>query len=190
MKILSGHISADTAYIVDDYPYGFRLRCKIRYWLEYKAGKGFRFWSQTTNPKRDGEVWNKPKASTFCMFGGAMYINGDGHVSWTGCHEYMNCAELVAWRDQFGLAMPADGQRLLAAWIARKLAFEQAKTEGAVSCTITTTQYGCVTDPNFGKNPIVTEQKTEVLNSEYTAEQLIAMGRSLRAPISTQLATL
>jgi hypothetical protein len=36
MQILKGHISQETAYLVDDYPYGFRLRCKIRYWLEYQ----------------------------------------------------------------------------------------------------------------------------------------------------------
>lgn len=36
MKVLSGHTSPETAYVVDDYPYGFRLRCKIRYWIETK----------------------------------------------------------------------------------------------------------------------------------------------------------
>src|SRR5437762_10605235 len=42
MQILSGHISPETAYVVKDYPYGFRLRCQIRYWLEYKPSKGDR----------------------------------------------------------------------------------------------------------------------------------------------------
>lgn len=70
MKVLWGHNSAETAYVVADYPYGFRLRCQIRYWLEYRKGKGFRFVSQTTNPKRPGEVWNKPKASTYSPLGG------------------------------------------------------------------------------------------------------------------------
>ena len=36
MQILPGiHISPETAYVIDDYPYGFRLRCRIRYWLEF-----------------------------------------------------------------------------------------------------------------------------------------------------------
>src|SRR6516165_4444148 len=65
MQILSGHISPETAYVVEDYPYGLRLRCRIRYWLEHTPKRGFRFWSQTTNPKR-GNIWNKPKASTYC----------------------------------------------------------------------------------------------------------------------------
>jgi hypothetical protein len=61
MQLLSGHTSPETAYVVNDYPYGYTLRCTIRYWLEYQPKKGFRLWSQTSNPKRPGLVWNKPK---------------------------------------------------------------------------------------------------------------------------------
>jgi hypothetical protein len=80
---LSGHTSPDTAYLVDDYPYGYTLRCKIRYWVE-TATKGTakgnqRFVSQTTNPKRPGEPWNKPKASTYASLV-VMYLDDDEHV--------------------------------------------------------------------------------------------------------------
>ena len=61
MEILKGHTSPETAYLVRDYPYGYTLRCQIRYWLEHKPGKGVRFVSQTTNPKRPGIVWNGEK---------------------------------------------------------------------------------------------------------------------------------
>jgi hypothetical protein len=64
---LSGHTSPETAYIVNDYPFGFRLRCKIRYWIERKAKNGDRFVSQTTNPKLSFEKWNAPKPSTYCQ---------------------------------------------------------------------------------------------------------------------------
>jgi len=69
VTVLHGHTSPDTAYLVSDYPYGRTLRCQIRYWL-HTADKGqhkhkTRFMSQTTNPKRDGIVWNKPKGSTY-----------------------------------------------------------------------------------------------------------------------------
>lgn len=37
--ILHGHTSHETAYVVDDYPYGRTVRCKIRYWIE-TAEKG------------------------------------------------------------------------------------------------------------------------------------------------------
>jgi hypothetical protein len=64
-----GHVSPETAFVVEDYPYGGGLRCKIRYWLEFKRGQGFRFMSQTTDPRKaengKPEVWNKPKASTY-----------------------------------------------------------------------------------------------------------------------------
>lgn len=46
----------------DNYPYG-RLKCHITFEIEFKANKGFRFKTQTTNPKT-GRI-NKPKCSTY-----------------------------------------------------------------------------------------------------------------------------
>lgn len=62
MTTLTGHISPETAYVVDDYPYGYRLRTQIRYWIE-TTKHGQRFVSQTLNPKTG--AWNKPKAGTY-----------------------------------------------------------------------------------------------------------------------------
>ena len=87
IKILPGHTSEKTAYVVDDYPYGFRLRCKIRYWLEYKSGYGFRLCSQTTNPKLSTEFWNKPKKSTYSDLG-VMGLDEQAHVTWIGITSY------------------------------------------------------------------------------------------------------
>ncbi len=61
-ETLKGHVSPDTAFVVEDYPYGFRLRTQIRYWIE-TTKHGQRFVSQTMNPKT-GE-WNKPKSGTY-----------------------------------------------------------------------------------------------------------------------------
>lgn len=92
MKHLIGHTSPETAFVVEDYPYGFRLRCKIRYWLEYKKGFGYRLVSQTTNPKLSSEVWNKPKASTYAPLAVMVQLppNDKGHceVSWVGFSFY------------------------------------------------------------------------------------------------------
>lgn len=55
--------TVDNPLVVDDYPYGFRLRTKIRYWIETKKGKGQRSVSQTLNPKTGR--WNTPKPSTY-----------------------------------------------------------------------------------------------------------------------------
>jgi hypothetical protein len=123
-KILSGHVSPATAYLVEDYPYGFRLRCQIRYWLEYKPNHGFRFMSQTTNPKRPGVVWNKPKGSTYSRFGACMYLDENDHVQWTGLSEYSDAAEAQAFLDTYGAGVPEAGKALTEKWVKAKLAYE------------------------------------------------------------------
>lgn len=94
VKPLYGHVSPETAYQVDDYPYGFKLRCKIRYWIEYKPGTGFRFMSQTTNPKLDFERWNKPKASTYVELGMCLYLDAAGHVQHEAVSAYSKAESL------------------------------------------------------------------------------------------------
>lgn len=126
-KLLTGHINPETAYVVNDYPYGFRLRCQIRYWLEYAPKRGFRFVSQTTNPKR-GNVWNKPKASTYCRFGGCMYLDDEGHVHWAGLTEYSDGAEAKAFADKYGEGVPEAGRELLNNWVSAKLAYDASRT--------------------------------------------------------------
>jgi hypothetical protein len=85
VTVLTGHTSPDTAYLVEDYPYGRRLRCKIRYWIE-TAAKGTargqqRFMAQTTNPRspEPHDVWNRPKASTYSQIM-VMYLDDIDHV--------------------------------------------------------------------------------------------------------------
>jgi len=136
MQILKGHVSPETAYVVDDYPFGFRLRCKIRYWLEYKKGKGIRFVSQTTNPKVPGERWNKPKASTYARFGGCMFLNDEGHVRWAGLSEYSGGQEAATWKATYGEGMPPEAVPVLNGWVAAKVAYDEkraaAKAEGQI----------------------------------------------------------
>jgi hypothetical protein len=125
-QILSGHVSSETAYLVADYPYGFRLRCQIRYWLEFNKN-GVRLVSQTSNPKRPGLVWNKPKASTYCKFGGAMYLDENDHVQWSGLTEYAEAKEAAAWREKFGVGVPADCVPLLDQWCEAKRKYEEIR---------------------------------------------------------------
>ena len=129
MKLLAGHTSPETAYVVADYPYGFKLRCSIRYWIEFHPKRGFRFVSQTTNPKR-GNTWNKPKASTYCRFGGAMYLDENEHVQWAGLSEYCSGAEAAAFAEKYGEAVPEAGKSLLAKWVAAKVAYDANRTSG------------------------------------------------------------
>lgn len=92
MNPIYGHNDETTAYVVEDYPYGFKLRCKIRYWLEHVPSKGVRMCSQTTNPKK-GNIWNKPVKSTYASIAGCMYTDEKGHVHWTGVHAYSTLAD-------------------------------------------------------------------------------------------------
>jgi hypothetical protein len=126
MEILQGHISPETAYLVKDYPYGYTLRCQIRYWLEFKPGHGVRLVSQTSNPKR-GHVWNKPKASTYSRFGGCMYLNEDDHVTWSGLSEYSDGAEAKAWSDRYRDGCPPAALPGLDAWVRAKLAYDATR---------------------------------------------------------------
>ncbi len=137
MDFLTGHTTPETAYVVEDYPYGFRLRCKIRYWLEFNAKHGFRFVSQTTDPRRSTEVWNKPKPSTYAFAPACMLLmdaneKGIREVTWTAVRPY----DLGEFED--GLAKYAPGltddinkgliegfRKAFAARIARKLGAQQ-----------------------------------------------------------------
>lgn len=82
VKVLTGCVSQETAHVQEDYPYGFRLRCARRCWLEYDKKHGFRFCAQTSNPKRPGLVWNAPKKSTYARL--AVLVLTDEHVDAAG----------------------------------------------------------------------------------------------------------
>lgn len=97
---LSGHTSFETAYLVEDYPYG-RLRCKIWFWVEANK-KGFRFCSRTENPKT-GRL-NAPKCGQYYKVAGAMYLDDVGHVKFSGLSEYSKPAEYQAFFLSFPLA--------------------------------------------------------------------------------------
>ncbi len=81
-KYLYNHTSQDTARIVEDYPWGFRLRTTIRYWVETKIAKngGQRFGSQTINPKTG--KWCAVKYSTYSPLT-IMFLDENNHVKFT-----------------------------------------------------------------------------------------------------------
>jgi len=127
VEALKGHTSQETAYVVADYPYGFRLRCQIRYWLEFKKGKGFRFVSQTSNPKVAGLVWNKPKASTYIENAAFMYLDSKGHVEWHGLGIYADAAESNAFKAAYGAHINDEWLPVLDHWVALKESYEARK---------------------------------------------------------------
>lgn len=103
--LLQGHNSPETAYVVDDYPYGFRLRCKIRYWIE-TATKGQmsgkqRLCSQTTNPKKPLELWNKPRYGTYSALL-VMFLDGENHVATAAVHAFSGPEEFATFETVYG----------------------------------------------------------------------------------------
>lgn len=99
MQPLYNHWSQDTAYLVDDYPYGRSVRCRIRYWVEHKLGRGWRFVSQTENPRT--LVWNKPRMGTYAALGGCLYLDEVGHVHCRELSHYSSAEECLAFARDF-----------------------------------------------------------------------------------------
>lgn len=102
VKVLKGHTSPETAYLIEDYPYGFKLRTEKRVWIEEHPKKGFRLASQTRNPKIAGNPWNKVVYSTYVDSGAGMFLDEEGHVQWTGIGVYTRPAEISAFVHKFG----------------------------------------------------------------------------------------
>lgn len=75
--ILKGHTSAQTAFEVADYPYGFKLRTRLYTWIESKKEKGDRVVTYTINPKTG--MPNKPKYTVYADFR-YLYLDEAGHV--------------------------------------------------------------------------------------------------------------
>lgn len=100
MQVLKGHTSEETAYLIEDYPYGFRLRCKMKAWLETQPKKGVRFVTQTENPKNGR--WNNPKASTYAKICGAMFLDEKGHVQWECVTEYTDEQKCLEFVEKYG----------------------------------------------------------------------------------------
>ncbi len=127
---LYGHTSEATAYVVPDYPYGFRERTQIRYWLEHKPKKGWRLVSQTMNPKT--QRWNKPKASTYIEWGAAMYLDDNGHVQWTGVGVYSDDQKIL----EFVTTFPGANMSELRKIVPAKLKYLNDMLSGKLVWTI------------------------------------------------------
>lgn len=152
-KSLTGHVSPETAFVVADYPYGFRLRCQIRYWLEFKKGFGYRLVSQTSNPKKPVLVWNKPKAGTYHALA-VLCLDEIGHV----------CLDTLrpGWDDENTIAAfermhDLDETGLKAVLYCRAMLRANAR----ITCTITPQQPGEV--------PQTREEQSAILNAALRA---------------------
>jgi len=127
MKPLYNHTSEESAFIVGDYPYGRKVRCRIRYWIERSRGdKGFRFCSQTEHPTR--LVWNNPKKSTYVRFAACMFQADNGHVEWSGIGEYDDADKVLAFITSF----PEADMSVLLPWCMAKQVYSAKGAEGKI----------------------------------------------------------
>lgn len=89
-EVLMGHVSEETGYLVDDYPYGRKVRCRIRYWVETAAKGGvkgqMRPVSQTEEPT--SKRWNKPRLGIYRDLVVLVKRADNGHVENFGLDRY------------------------------------------------------------------------------------------------------
>lgn len=78
-KYIYDHTSFETAYEVSNYPWGFRLRTEVKYWIETQDKKsgGERLCICTKDP-RTGK-WCKPKKSNYSDLE-FLYLDENNHV--------------------------------------------------------------------------------------------------------------
>jgi len=128
VELLFGAVDEASAILVDDYPYGRRLRTQIRYWLESKAGHGDRFCSQTLNPKTG--AWNKPKRSTYAPVGVIYREPETGYIRWWGLGTWPDKETLASFCGVVGAERLNEIQKAsLAEVIARTRVFEHVTFE-------------------------------------------------------------
>ena len=107
VQLLTGHTSAETAHVTEDYPYGFVLRCVRKEWLEYRKEHGYRFVTMTTNPKRVGTHWNKPKASRYVDLA-VLYLDESEHIQWSTLHMHATETEIDRFAGEYGEALAGE----------------------------------------------------------------------------------
>lgn len=146
------HTSPETAYVIEDYPYSFRLRCQKRVWIEYKNTLGYRSVFQTSNPRAQGSVsgtpetaslgtprpvlWNARKNGTYSSIALAMYLSEDSHLHGEGLTEYSTADSSQAFLDEYRAGLSQEAIARTELWIAKKKVYEKAVSEGRVKCYI------------------------------------------------------
>lgn len=99
LKMLHGHTSQDTAFVISDYPWGYSLRTEQRIWLEHKPNKGYRVCRQTKNPKNGR--WCNPKKSTYSEFYALVENQENNHVNSIGYSAYSDVEKVQAFKEKW-----------------------------------------------------------------------------------------
>jgi len=95
-EYLYGLTDKESSYVVQDYPWGFKLRTQVRYWVESKPKFGQRHAKQTMNPKNG--LWCAPKYGIYYTVI-VMYLDENNHVQYDAVRPYMDLSEINEFRD-------------------------------------------------------------------------------------------
>lgn len=95
-KYFYGADSFETAHLTQDYPYGRKLRCQRKEWIE-TTKRGDRFVYCTLNPKTGR--WNKPKKSTYGLVE-VLYLNEDNHIKVEGISLHSGGEAILAFHER------------------------------------------------------------------------------------------
>ena len=158
-QALYNHSDEASAYVIQDYPYSFKLRTEMRVWLEHKPSKGWRLVRRTLNPKTG--VWNAPKTSTYMALAACMYMDQKDHVEWTGLSGYSDAVQVL----QFVQTFPQADMSELKPFAQLKVPFLTKYSRGEVYMTINDVKQE-LTDhqvEEYGKELEVWKQINELL---------------------------
>lgn len=128
-QALYGHHSEETARLVEDYPYG-GYRTQIRFWVEKSEKKGFRFCSQTLNPKT--HYWNNPKKGTYVRLAMELYLDEKDHVQHAVLTEYSKPEQVLEFIKNF----PNGDLLNVKAFVKLKIKYLKGCIDGTVYFTI------------------------------------------------------
>lgn len=131
MQTLAGHVSQETAFLQEDYPYSFHLRCQRRVWLEYKERFGYRLATQTSNPKKAGLIWNAPKYGVYHPLA-VLVIDAQEHIhiETVRSHGWSTVEEIDAFAAKHAKALEAHVEQRVLAWL-RTVATAYARRDAA-----------------------------------------------------------
>jgi hypothetical protein len=141
---LLGCTSQETAFVQPDYPYGRRLRCQRRVWVETNPKYGMRLMTQTSNPKRPGLVWNKPDNRTYCDIV-ALWVDAKGYIATDNLVNlgFYELKQLQEWGERNQALLQADAQVQLkyTAALRGREQYEADKAAGNIQVVINKTEY-------------------------------------------------
>lgn len=163
----------DNPHVIEDYPYGFTLRCKMRVWVEYREGFGYRYFSQTSNPKKDNLVWNKPKHGTYNPFPIIVGTDDEGHTTHTAMHGYMEKDEMEKWLAEYGHCLTEDQKKAIHYFMVRRKWLSE------------NTVWKVTVNPTDEERTESKEKEKQILEySHYAAVKIIQAEESNNEPVS------